>query len=144
MFGWAASWAGTSETTKPGLRFGELGLDLVDNRGLGRLRARVYLAFAVHVAHWSQPLAACRVFLRRAFEAAREAGDLTYAAYSCSDLTSNLLAAGAPLGDIEREARNALEFVGNVRFGRHRRHHYRAVQAYPNASWADAGLRLLR
>ena len=55
--------------------------------------------------------------LRRAFEAAREAGDLTYAAYSCSDLTSNLLAAGAPLGDVEREARNALEFVGNVRFG---------------------------
>jgi len=30
-----------------GLRFGELGLDLVENRGLGRLRARVYLAFAV-------------------------------------------------------------------------------------------------
>ncbi len=100
-----------------GLRFGELGLDLVDNRGLDRLRARVYLAFAVHVAHWSQPLAACRVFLRRAFEAAREAGDLTYAAYSCSDLISNLLAAGAPLGDIEPEAKNALEFVGNVRFG---------------------------
>src|SRR3977135_3860350 len=40
-----------------GLRFGELGLDLVENRGLDRLRARVYLAFAVHVAHWSQPLA---------------------------------------------------------------------------------------
>ena len=100
-----------------GLRFGELGLDLVDNRGLDRLRARVYLAFAVHVAHWSQPLAACRVFLRRAFEAAREAGDLTYAAYSCSDLISNLLTAGAPLGDIEREAKNALEFVRNVRFG---------------------------
>ena len=89
-----------------GLRFGELGLDLVENRGLDRLRARVYLAFAVHVAHWSQPLAACRVFLRRAFEAAREAGDLTYAAYSCSDLTANLLAAGAPLGDIEREAKD--------------------------------------
>jgi len=102
---------------RAGLRFGELGLDLVDNRGLNRLRARVYLAFAVHVAHWSQPLAACRVFLRRAFEAAREAGDLTYAAYSCSDLTSNLLAAGAPLVDIEREAKTALEFVGNVRFG---------------------------
>jgi predicted ATPase/two-component sensor histidine kinase/GAF domain-containing protein len=100
-----------------GLRFGELGLDLVDNRGLDRLRARVYLGFAVHVAHWSQPLAACRVFLRRAFEAAREAGDLTYAAYSCSDLISNLLTAGAPLGEIEREAKNALEFVRNVRFG---------------------------
>ena len=100
-----------------GLRLGEVGLDLVDNRGLNRLRARVYLAFAVHVAHWSQPLAACRVFLRRAFEAAREAGDLTYAAYSCSDLISNLLTAGAPLDDIEREAKNAIEFVRNVRFG---------------------------
>ena len=40
-----------------GFRFGKLGLDLVEKHGLDRFRARVYLVFAVHVAHWTQPLA---------------------------------------------------------------------------------------
>jgi PAS domain S-box-containing protein len=100
-----------------GFRFGRLGLDLVEKRGLDRLSARVYLVFAVHVAHWTQHLPSCRVFLRRAFDAAQRAGDLTYAAYSRYDLNTNLLASGDPLADVEREVENALEFVGTVRFG---------------------------
>ena len=47
--------------------------------------------------HWTQHLPTCRAFLRRAFEAAQEAGDLSYAAYSCIDLITNLLATGDPL-----------------------------------------------
>ncbi len=100
-----------------GFRFGRLGLDLVEKRGLDRLSARVYLVFAVHVAHWTQHLPTCRVFLRRAFDAAQHTGDLTYAAYSCADLNTNLLASGDPLGEVEHEVENALEFVGKVRFG---------------------------
>jgi PAS domain S-box-containing protein len=100
-----------------GFRFGRLGLDLVEQRGLDRLSARVYLVFAVHVAHWTQHLPSCRVFLRRAFDAAQRAGDLTYAAYSRCDLNTNLLASGDPLADVEHEVENALEFVGKVRFG---------------------------
>jgi PAS domain S-box-containing protein len=100
-----------------GFRFGRLGLDLVEKRGLDRLSARVYLVFAVHVAHWTQHLPTCRVFLRRAFDAAQHAGDLTYAAYSCADLNTNLLASGDPLSEVEHEVENSLEFVGKVRFG---------------------------
>jgi PAS domain S-box-containing protein len=100
-----------------GFRFGRLGLDLVEQRGLDRLSARVYLVFAVHVAHWTQHLPSCRVYLRRAFDAAQRAGDLTYAAYSRCDLNTNLLASGDPLADVEHEVENALEFVGKVRFG---------------------------
>jgi PAS domain S-box-containing protein len=100
-----------------GFRFGRLGLDLVEKRGLDRLSARVYLVFAVHVAHWTQHLPTCRVFLRRAFDAAQNTGDLTYAAYSRADLNTNLLASGHPLGEVEHEVENALEFVGKVRFG---------------------------
>jgi PAS domain S-box-containing protein len=92
-------------------------MDLVEKRGLDRLSARVYLVFAVHVAHWTQHLPSCRVFLRRAFDAAQRAGDLTYAAYSRYDLNTNLLASGDPLADVEREVQSALEFVGKVRFG---------------------------
>jgi PAS domain S-box-containing protein len=100
-----------------GFRFGRLGLDLVEKRGLNRLSARVYLVFAVHVAHWTQHLPSCRAFLRRAFEAAQRAGDLTYAAYSRYDLNTNLLASGDPLADVEHEVENALQFAGKVRFG---------------------------
>ena len=127
-----------------GFRFGRLGLDLVEKRGLDRFRARVYLVFAVHVAHWTQHLPTCRAFLRRAFEAAQEAGDLTYAAYSCIDLITNLLAAGDPLGEVEREAENGLEFARKVRFGLIIDLHHRAAQAHPDAARTDAGLQLLQ
>jgi PAS domain S-box-containing protein len=100
-----------------GFRFGRLGLDLVEKRGLDRLSARVYLVFAVHVAHWTQHLPTCRVFLRRAFDAAQHAGDLTFAAFARVDLVANLLATGEPLGEVEREAESALEFVRGARFG---------------------------
>jgi PAS domain S-box-containing protein len=100
-----------------GFRFGRLGLDLLEKRGLDRHGARVYLVFAAHVAPWTQHLPTCRIFLRRAFEAAQRAGDLTYLAYSCADLITNRLASGDPLDDVEREALNALEFVQNLRFG---------------------------
>src|SRR3984893_6060316 len=117
MCGWASSSVRNMETTKQGSRFGRLGLDLVEKRGLDRLSARVYLVFAVNVAHWTQHLPTCRVFLRRAFDEAPHAGDLTYAAYSCTDLNTNLLASGDPLGEVEHEVEKALEFVGKVRFG---------------------------
>ena len=58
-----------------------------------------------------------RGLLRRAFEAAQETGDLSYAAYSCIDLVANFLASGDPLGEVEREAENGLELVRKMSFG---------------------------
>jgi PAS domain S-box-containing protein len=100
-----------------GFRFGRLGVDLVEKRGLDRFSARVYQIFAVHVAHWTQPLPTCQVLLRRALKAAQEAGDHTYAAFSCVDLVAIRLASGDPLSEVEHEAENALEIVRKVRFG---------------------------
>jgi len=102
---------------RAGFRFGRLGLDLVENRGLDRFRARVYLVFAVHVVNWTQNLSLSRGLLRRAFEAAQVAGDLSYVAYSCVDLVTNFLASGDPLGEAEREAETGLEFVRKMSFG---------------------------
>jgi PAS domain S-box-containing protein len=99
-----------------GFRFGRLGLDLVEKHGLDRFRARVYLVFAVHVAHWTQPLQTSCAYLRRAFEAALAAGDLSYAAYSCIDVITNRLATGDSLSEVEREAEHGLEFARKVRF----------------------------
>src|SRR6266853_1752847 len=58
-----------------------------------------------------------RHLLRRAFEAANRTGDLTFAAYSCQGLNRNLLAAGDPLVQVQREAENGLDFAQKARFG---------------------------
>ena len=100
-----------------GFRFARLGLDLIEKRGLDRFKARVYLVFAVHVAHWTQPLQVSRSYLRRAFQAALDAGDLSFAAYSCIDVITNRIANGDPLSDIEQEAEHGLQFARKLKFG---------------------------
>jgi PAS domain S-box-containing protein len=102
---------------RAGLRVGRLALDLVEKRGFDRLNGAVYSVFALHVAHWTQHLATCKALLRRAFEAAREAGNLTFAAFARVDLVTNLLAIGESLEEVEREAESALVFVQSARFG---------------------------
>jgi hypothetical protein len=42
--------------------------------------------------------------IRCAFEAANKIGDLAFAGYCCNHLNTNLLAAGEPLDEIQREA----------------------------------------
>jgi PAS domain S-box-containing protein len=102
---------------KEGFRFGRLGYELVEKRGLKRFQARTYMSFGDIVMPWTKHVRAGRELVRRAFDAANEIGDLTFAAYSCDHLIKNLLAAGDPLGEVQREAENALEFAQKVRFG---------------------------
>jgi PAS domain S-box-containing protein len=102
---------------KAGFRFGRLGYELVEKRGLKRFQARTYACFGYDVMPWTKHFRACRDLLRRAFEAANKTGDLTFAAYSCNNLNSNLLAAGDPLVEVQREAENGLEFAQKARFG---------------------------
>jgi PAS domain S-box-containing protein len=100
-----------------GFRFGKLGYDLVEKRGLHRYQARTYLVFGNMVVPWSKHVKTGRELVRRAFDAANRIGDLTFAAYSCNHLNTNLLAAGDPLADVQREAETGLEFATNIPFG---------------------------
>jgi PAS domain S-box-containing protein len=102
---------------RTGFRFGKLGYDLVEKRGLHRYQARAYVAFANLVMPWTKHIQSGRDLVRRAFDTANKTGDLTYAAYCCNNLNTNLLATGDPLGDVEREAENGLEFARKARFG---------------------------
>jgi PAS domain S-box-containing protein len=102
---------------KAGFQFGRLGYELVEKRGLKRFQARTYACFGYDVMPWTKHFRACRDLLRRAFEAANKTGDLTFAGYSCNNLNSNLLAAGDPLVEVQREAENGLEFARKARFG---------------------------
>ena len=100
-----------------GFRFGRLGYELVEKRGLTRYQARTYMSFGNNVMPWTRHLRAGRDLVRRAFDAANEIGDLTFAAYSCTHLITNLLATGDQLVEVEREAENGLEFAQKARSG---------------------------
>ncbi len=100
-----------------GFRFGKLGYDLVEKRGLHRYQARAYMSFGNLVMPWTKHIRSGRNLVRRAFDAANQIGDLTFAAYSCNNLNTNMLAAGDPLGEVQREVENGLEFARKARFG---------------------------
>jgi PAS domain S-box-containing protein len=102
---------------RAGFRLGKLGYDLVEERGLRRYQARTYLPFGTLVTPWTRHIKKGREFQRRCFDVANRTGDLTYAAYSCFVLCTNLLAAGDPLADVQREAETGLEFATKIQFG---------------------------
>jgi PAS domain S-box-containing protein len=101
---------------KEGFRFGQLGYDLVEKRGLKRFKAMTYVGYGVLILSWTQHWRIGRELLRSAFDAANDSGDVTYAAYSWHNLISNLIAAGDPLPDTQREAERGLEFVRKIRY----------------------------
>ena len=102
---------------KGGFQFGRLGYELVERRGLRRYQAKTYMAFGNFVMPWTRHVRTGRDLVRRAFDIANKAGDLTFAAYSRNNLNTNLLAAGDPLAETQREAEQGLDFAQKARFG---------------------------
>ena len=100
-----------------GLRFGRLGYELVEQRGLKRFQARTYLNFGYLLMFWTRHVREGRDVLRRAFETASQIGDLTFAAYYYTHLNTHLLAAGDPLDNVQVEVEHGLAFARNMRFG---------------------------
>ena len=91
-----------------GYRFGQLGYDLVEKHGLKRFQVRTYAIFGNAVMPWTRHVKAGRDLVRRAFEMANQTGDLGLMMYSCFSLISNLLAAGDPLVEVQRETEHGL------------------------------------
>jgi hypothetical protein len=83
---------------KAGFRFGQLGYELVERRGLRPFQVRTYLIFASNVMPWTKHVRAGHELLRRAYEIANNIGDLTFAAYSCACLNTILLRGGRSAG----------------------------------------------
>ncbi|CAB3806964.1 Adaptive-response sensory-kinase SasA [Pararobbsia alpina] len=102
---------------RAGFRFGQLAIDLVEKRRLDRFKARVYMCFGYLVSPWVQHLGTCNSLLRRAFDMAQEAGDLTFAGYSYVNTVTFMLAGGEPLDEVQREAEAGLGFVRKAQFG---------------------------
>src|SRR6266849_610756 len=96
-------------------RFGQLGHDLVERHGLNRFQARTYMCFGGFVLPWTRHVRVGRDLLHRGLQAANKTGDLVYAACG-HHLTTNLLAAGEPLVDVQRAAENGLAVAQKAQF----------------------------
>jgi predicted ATPase/signal transduction histidine kinase len=99
------------------LRFGQLGYDLVENRGLDRFKARVFTCFATFVLPWTSHLPKSQPLLRRAFHTANAVGDLTFAVLSSRSVVTNLMIAGESLVNVQHETLRALAFARKAQFG---------------------------
>jgi PAS domain S-box-containing protein len=99
-----------------GFRFGQLGYDLVEKRGLKRFQTRIYFNFGSLVVPWTRHIRGGRDLVRRAFETANQSGDLNFEASCYAHLNTNLLAAGDPLDEVQREAERGLTFALKMRF----------------------------
>lgn len=115
---WLAMFAGARlGDYKDGFRFGQLGYELVEKRGLIRYQARTYMSLGAMVMPWAQHVANGRELVRRAFDLAYRIGDLTFASYSWDQLITICLAVGDPLAEVQAECENGLAFAKRVRFG---------------------------
>jgi hypothetical protein len=114
---WFAAISGPHfDNYKAGFRFGLLGYELVEKRGLQRFQARTYLWFGQFVTPWTKPLRASREFTRRAFDTAYKVGDLFVVASTFDHLNTNFLATGDSLIEAQHAAERGLEFAERARF----------------------------
>ena len=90
-----------------GFRFGKLGVDLVEQHGLSRFKAAVYLNFAASVLPWTKHLSTGLELIRRSATAAEQTGNISYACYARTRLITTLLAQGGPLAETQREVEEA-------------------------------------
>src|SRR4030095_10191713 len=89
-------------------RFGQLGYELIERKGLRRFEGYVCLMFSTLMMPWAKHVLTCRPVIDRTFEVCYNTGDRIWAVASRNVLLSNLLLAGDPLGDATRAAEDSL------------------------------------
>ena len=94
-----------------GFRFGKLGFDLVEQHGLSRFKAAVYLNFAASVIPWTKHLSTGLELIRRSATAAEQTGNISYACYARTRLITQLLAQGGPLAETQRDVEEAYAYT---------------------------------
>jgi PAS domain S-box-containing protein len=108
IFGVLASNSGDAEL---GFRLSRVGAALADQQPQLGLSGRALLVFGLHVTPWIGPIRSGLPFVQRGLKMCRDAGDLAFAAYSHRGLVSVGLFCGDPLGEVRREAEQALAFA---------------------------------
>lgn len=98
-------------------RFGQLGYDLVERRGLVSNKGLVLTCFEGIIRPWTDPIRDTVPGIERAFAAAMQTGSTTFACYAQHHLVSAKIIAGDPLEEADRATEAALAFARRARFG---------------------------
>jgi PAS domain S-box-containing protein len=98
-----------------GYRFGKLACDLVEKHGFAAYKAKMCLTMEMIVL-WSEPVTTALDYIREAFRAAIETGDLARACYSCNHTVTDRLTRGDPLDEVLDETERGLDFVRKSKF----------------------------
>jgi PAS domain S-box-containing protein len=101
---------------KTALRFGQVGLELMESRGLRRYEGRTYTFFADMTVPWMKHVRTSVDMLRRGCDAANKVGDFTFVNYANLRLNCDVFVAGDPLGDVQRKAERDLAFAQKAQF----------------------------
>jgi PAS domain S-box-containing protein len=114
------SWFGTTLGSTygryiDGYRFGKLACELVEKYKFLACRAKTYVPMEI-VVLWTHPIETALDYIRAAFRAGVEAGDLAIACFSCNHVITDLLTRGDPLDEVWRESERCLDFVRKARF----------------------------
>ncbi|XXX78326.1 ATP-binding sensor histidine kinase [Sorangium sp. So ce134] len=96
---------------RDGYRFGRVGYDLAEKRGLVAYKAKLNFIFGSCTHWWSHHLRASVDYLNAAFQAATETGDLTFACYCCNHIVMALLVLGVPLQRVHCESERRRDFT---------------------------------
>ena len=130
---------------KAGFRFGRLGYELVEKRGLKRYPGQNLYVFRKyrHAMDETCPGRPRSGTPRLRCRQSRSATSPLRLIAAIS-LITNFLAAGDPLAEVQREAENGLEFAQKARFGLVIDIITRAARVDPDPPWFDAEIRLLR
>jgi predicted ATPase/signal transduction histidine kinase len=94
-----------------GYVYGSLAIQLADRYDNIEMRGKVYFNFALFVNHWTRHIRTSTELFRKGYLASVEGGDWTYAVYGAANIVSNLLIAGSPCLDVEREAQKYSIFL---------------------------------
>ena len=97
-------------------RFGQVGVALIERRGLKRFEARTYIWFADLTLPWMRHVRTCVDLLQRGFDAANRVGDLTFINSASLKLSQVLLISGDPLSKAQSQAELALALAKKAQF----------------------------
>jgi predicted ATPase len=129
---------------KTAFRFGQVGFELVERRGLKRFQASLYNYFAIWIARWAKHVGVSIDLLRCAFETANKIGDLTTAAYASVNLNSDLLFRRRPAERCAARGRTCRGVFTEGGFRNRYRRQHRSTGTDSDASRVDAEIWLFR
>jgi PAS domain S-box-containing protein len=113
---WGTTLGPVSHRYREGFCFTKLAFDLAEKHGFLAYRAKIHFLMGM-AAFWVQPIATAITFMREAFRAAIETGDLTFACYGMIRTVTGLLQRNDPLEMVWRESEMALDFARQARYG---------------------------